>query len=48
MREVARFNPKLQGVIDVKDFNERQSGQRTLDEDRLAALIEVVSAIAWV
>jgi type I restriction enzyme M protein len=43
MREVARFNPKLDGVINVKDFNERQSGQRTLDDDRLAALIEVVS-----
>jgi type I restriction enzyme M protein len=43
MRAVARFNPKLQGVIDVKDFNERQSGQRTLDDDRLAALIEVIS-----
>ena len=43
MRAVARFNPKLQGVIDVKDFNERQSGQRSLDDDRLAALIEVVS-----
>jgi type I restriction enzyme M protein len=43
MREVARLNPDLQGVLDVKDFNERQSGQRTLDDDRLAALIEVVS-----
>jgi type I restriction enzyme M protein len=43
MREVARLNPDLQGVLDVKDFNEHQSGQRTLDDDRLAALIEVVS-----
>lgn len=43
MRETARLNPDLQGVLDVKDFNERQSGQRTLDDDRLAALIEVVS-----
>src|SRR5712692_3218578 len=43
MREVARFNPKLDGVLNVKDFNERQSGQRTLDDDRLGALIEVVS-----
>ena len=43
MREVARLNPDLQGVLDVKDYNERQSGQRTLDDDRLAALIEVVS-----
>ena len=43
MREVARLNPPLQGVLDVKDFNEQQSGQRTLDDDRLEALIEVMS-----
>ena len=43
MREVARLNPPLQGVLDVKDFNESQSGQRTLDEERLEALIEVLS-----
>jgi type I restriction enzyme M protein len=43
MREVARLNPDLQGVLDIKDYNERQSGQRTLDDDRLATLIEVVS-----
>ena len=44
MREVARLNPPLQGVLDVEDFNEQQSGQRTLDDDRLEALIEVISA----
>lgn len=43
MREVARLNPPLQGVLDVEDFNEHQSGQRTLDDDRLEALIEVIS-----
>jgi type I restriction enzyme M protein len=43
MRAVARQNPELQGVLDVKDFNERQSGQRALDDDRLAELIEVIS-----
>lgn len=43
MREVARLNPLLQGVLDVKDFSETQSGQRTLDEERLEALIEVLS-----
>src|SRR5581483_4602410 len=43
MREVARLNPDLQGVLDVKDYNERQSGQRTLDDDRLSALIEIIS-----
>lgn len=44
MRESARQNPELQGVLDVRDYNERQSGQRTLDDDRLAALIEVISS----
>ena len=43
MREVARLNPPLQGVLDVEDFNEQQSGQRTLDDDRLETLIEVIS-----
>ena len=43
MREVARLNPDLQGVLDVKDYNERQSGQRTLDDDRLATLVEVIT-----
>ena len=43
MRNVAQLNPLLQGVLDVKDFNESQSGQRTLDEERLEALIEVLS-----
>jgi type I restriction enzyme M protein len=43
MREVARLNPDLQGVLDIKDYNERQSGQRTLDDDPLASLIEILS-----
>ena len=43
MREVARLNPPLQGVLDVKDFNEQQSGQRTLEDERLERLIEVIS-----
>lgn len=43
MREVARLNPALDGVLNIKDYNERQSGQRLLDDDRLATLIEVIS-----
>lgn len=43
MRKIADLNPDLQGVLDVKDYNERQSGERTLDDDRLSALIEVIS-----
>ncbi len=42
-RTVARLNPELQGVLDVKDFAETQAGQRTLDDERLAKLIEVIS-----
>jgi type I restriction enzyme M protein len=43
MRQVAQLNPELQGVLDVRDFNERQSGQRTLGDGRLAELIQVVN-----
>ena len=43
MRLVARQNPRLSGVLDVQDFNEQQSGQRTIGDDRLEALIEVIS-----
>ena len=43
MGEVAKLNPDLRGVLDIKDYNERQSGQRTLDDDPLAALIEILS-----
>ncbi len=43
MRAVAQKNPALRGVLDVKDYNERQSGQRSLDDDRLSSLIEVIS-----
>lgn len=43
MREVAQLNPDLRGVLDVKDFNERQAGQRVLGDEQLAKLIEVLS-----
>lgn len=43
MRKVAEQNPDLLGVLDVKDYNERQSGERMLDDDRLSTLIEVIS-----
>ncbi len=35
VRAVARENPKLQGVIDVQDFNQTAAGQRTVDDARL-------------
>jgi len=43
MREVARLNLDLKGVLDFKDYNETQSGQRSLDDERLASLVEVIS-----
>jgi type I restriction enzyme M protein len=43
MREVARLNPDLDGVLNVEDYNARQSGQRLLDDNRLASLIEVLT-----
>jgi type I restriction enzyme M protein len=43
MWEAARLNPALEGVINVRDYNERQSGQRALDDDPLANLIEIIS-----
>ncbi len=43
VRAVARENPKLSGVIDVKDFNETAAGLRILDDDRLRALIQRLS-----
>ncbi len=43
VRAVARENPRLSGVIDVTDFNATTSGQRILDDDRLAALVGVLN-----
>jgi type I restriction enzyme M protein len=42
VRAVAKENPKLQGVIDVVDFNATAAGQRIVDDQRLAALIQTL------
>jgi type I restriction enzyme M protein len=42
VRAVARENPKLQGVIDVKDFNETAAGQRVVDDPRLQRLVQIL------
>jgi len=42
VRAIARFNPRLQGVIDTVDFNATTAGQRILDDDRLRALVGVL------
>ncbi len=43
VRAVARENPRLAGVIDLKDFNETAAGQRVIPDDHLAELINVLS-----
>lgn len=42
VRAAARENPKLQGVIDVQDFNETAAGQRTVDDARLQRLVQIL------
>jgi type I restriction enzyme M protein len=43
VRAVARENPRLQGVIDIKDFNETAAGQRILSDEQLGTLVQVLS-----
>ncbi|MEM3374142.1 MAG: N-6 DNA methylase [Candidatus Woesearchaeota archaeon] len=43
VREIAKENPKLIGVIDIKDFNETAAGQRVVSDDNLKALLDVLN-----
>ena len=43
MRSVARENPRLQGVIDVTDYNATTAGQRIVDDGRLVSLVQVLN-----
>jgi type I restriction enzyme M protein len=43
MRAVARANPKLQGVIDVRDYNETRNGEREISDEALRRLINILS-----
>ncbi|MEN3010813.1 MAG: class I SAM-dependent DNA methyltransferase, partial [Candidatus Bipolaricaulaceae bacterium] len=43
VRAVARENPVLAGVIDIVDFNATAAGQRTVPDEFLARLINVLS-----
>jgi type I restriction enzyme M protein len=43
LRNIARDNPKLEGVINRRDFNATDQGQRVLDDDVLARLIGILS-----
>ena len=46
LRDVAKENKDLQGIIDRVDFNATTHGQRDIDDDRLSKLIEKVSESA--
>ena len=43
LREVAKENKELQGIIDRIDFNATTHGQRDIDDDRLSKLIEKIA-----
>ena len=42
LREIAKENSKLQGVIDIVDFNETAAGQRIIDDGTLSRLIQIL------
>lgn len=42
VRSIARYNPKLQGVIDIIDFNASTAGQRIIGDESLKRLIDIL------
>lgn len=43
LRSIGKENPALAGVIDRRDFNATDQGQRVLDDDALGRLIEILN-----
>ena len=43
LRGLARENSDLQGVIDTMDFNQSTSGQRTITDESLKDLIQILN-----
>ncbi|MCG3254552.1 MAG: SAM-dependent DNA methyltransferase, partial [Candidatus Heimdallarchaeota archaeon] len=43
VRSIANANPKLNGVIDIVDYNATTAGQRIISDERLIALVGVLS-----
>ncbi|MGQ9848301.1 MAG: hypothetical protein ACUVQP_12495 [Bacteroidales bacterium] len=43
MRTIARENPKLQGVVDIVDFNATTVGQRVISGEKLKLLIDTLN-----
>jgi len=42
-RKIAKENPKLQGVIDIVDFNATQAGQRIISDEHISRLMQILS-----
>jgi len=43
VRAIAKANPTLQGVIDIRDFNETRNGEREIGDDALRRLVNILS-----
>jgi len=43
LRRIAKENPKLQGVIDIVDFNATQAGQRIISDEHIHRLMQILS-----
>ncbi len=43
VREIAKYNPKLKGVIDIVDYNATAAGQRIISDDNLRQLVDILS-----
>jgi len=43
LRRIAKENPKLQGVIDIVDFNATQAGQRIISDEHISRLMHILS-----
>jgi type I restriction enzyme M protein len=43
LRKIAKENPKLQGVIDIVDFNATQAGQRIISDEHISKLMQILS-----
>jgi type I restriction enzyme M protein len=43
VRSIARENPRLQGVVDIVDFNATAARQRIISDDKLRLMIDVLS-----
>jgi len=43
LRKIAEENPKLQGIIDIVDFNATQAGQRIISDEHIHGLMQILS-----